>query len=83
MFKRLLWLTIGASFGFGTSFWDVRVVRNTVERYAPRRVTSGAATAIRSIGSEVRAAVSDGRQAMHEQEAALRARLETRFPNSS
>lgn len=78
MFKRLLWLTIGASFGVGSSFWVARFIRHTVERYTPRRVTSSAATAIRTIGGDLRAAVNDGRQAMQAKEAALRAELETR-----
>lgn len=78
MFKRMLWLTIGASFGFGTSFWVSRVVKQTVRRYAPRRVSSGVVSAVRSLGGDVRAAVSDGRTAMHEHEAALRAQLDTR-----
>ncbi len=78
MFKRLFWLTIGASFGFGTSFWVSRVVKHTVQRYAPHRVSSDLANAARSLGGDVRAAVADGRIAMHEHEAALRAQLDAR-----
>jgi hypothetical protein len=42
MFKRLFWLTMGAGFGFGVSFWLMRWVRETTEkvaeRYAPERL---------------------------------------------
>jgi hypothetical protein len=79
VFKRLLWLTIGASVGFGTSFWVTRVVKQTIDRYRPQRVSSDLAGAVRSLGSDVRAAVAEGRQAMHEQEAVLRAQLEARL----
>jgi hypothetical protein len=75
MFKRLLWLVVGASFGFGLSFWLTRVVKETVARYTPERVTNDLAGALRAFGQDLRAAVADGREAMREQEAALRAEL--------
>jgi hypothetical protein len=75
MFKRLLWLVIGAGFGFGVSFWVVRFVRTTVERYTPERVSSDLAGALRDLGQDVRAAVAEGREAMREREAELRDEL--------
>jgi hypothetical protein len=75
MFKRLLWLVVGASFGFGLSFWLTRVVKETVARYTPERVSNDLAGALRAFGQDLRAAVADGRDAMREQEAALRAEL--------
>jgi hypothetical protein len=75
MFKRLFWLVIGASFGFGMSFWLTRTVKQTVARYAPERVGDDLAGALRGFREDLRAAVADGRQAMREQEAALRADL--------
>lgn len=80
MFKRLLWLLIGVGFGFGMSFWVVRTVRRTVERYTPDRVSSDLAGAVRALGSDVRAAVAEGREAMQEREAELRAELERGRP---
>ena len=74
MFKRLFWLTVGAGFGFGSSFWLMRVVRNTVERYAPRPLTRRVAASVRTARGEVAAAVSEGRDAMREREAELRRR---------
>ena len=76
MFKRLLWLLIGAGFGFGVSFWLVRTVRQTVERYAPERVSADLAGAIRGLSGDLRAAVAEGREAMRERESELRADLE-------
>ncbi|TML56896.1 MAG: hypothetical protein E6G17_13775 [Actinobacteria bacterium] len=78
MFKRLFWLVIGAGFGFGVSFWLMRFVRSTVERYSPERVSGDMADALRSFGADIRAAVAEGREAMREREGELRADLEAR-----
>jgi hypothetical protein len=76
MFKRLFWLMIGAGFGFGVSFWLLRFVRQTVERYTPERMSSDLAGALRAFGEDLRAAVADGREAMREREDEIRAELE-------
>ena len=78
MFRRLFWLVIGAGFGFGISFWLMRFVRSTIERYSPERVSGDLADAIRSFGHDLRAAVAEGREAMRERETELRAQLERR-----
>ena len=65
MFKRLFWLCTGMGFGVGSSFWVMRAVRRTVDRYRPTRVVA-------RLEGDVRAAVSEGRIAMREREAALR-----------
>jgi len=78
VFKRLFWLVIGAGFGFGVSFWLMRFVRSTVERYSPERVSGDMADALRSFGADIRAAVAEGREAMREREGELRADLEAR-----
>lgn len=75
MFKRLFWLMIGLGFGFGASFWVMRFVRETMQRYTPERMSSDLADALRSLGSDMRAAVADGREAMREREAEIRAEL--------
>lgn len=75
MFRRLFWLLVGAGFGFGVAFWLMRFVRSTVERWSPERVSSDLAGAIRSFGADLREAVADGREAMREREAELRAEL--------
>lgn len=76
MFKRLFWLVVGAAFGFGVSFWVTRFVRETVTRYSPERVSADLAGALRQLGTDLRAAVAEGREAMREAEADLRARVE-------
>jgi hypothetical protein len=75
MFKRLLWLIIGASFGFGMSFWLTRAIKQTVERYTPERVGTDLAGALRALGADLRAAVDEGREAMRAQESVIRAEL--------
>ena len=77
MFRRLFWLIIGAGFGFGVSFWLMRFVKETVERYKPERVSADLGTALKAFGADIRAAVADGREGMREAEADLRARLES------
>ncbi len=78
MFKRLFWLVVGAGFGFGVSFWLMRFVRATVERYSPERLSSDLSGALRQLGADIRDAVAEGRAAMREREAELRADLESR-----
>jgi hypothetical protein len=80
VFKRLFWLVMGAAFGFGASFWFMRFVRETVERYSPERVSSDLAGALRSLGADIRAAVAEGRAGMREAEADLRSRIEDPRP---
>ncbi|MEY2461553.1 MAG: hypothetical protein QOG30_3383 [Acidimicrobiaceae bacterium] len=75
MFKRLFWLMIGVGFGFGVSFWMMRFVRDTMQRYTPERVSSDLAGAMKGLGTDLRAAVADGREAMREREAEIRAEL--------
>ncbi|MHB1444640.1 MAG: hypothetical protein ACYCZV_03135 [Acidimicrobiales bacterium] len=78
MFKRLFWLAVGTGLGFGMSFWIMRTVRSTIERYSPERVSSDLSDALRGFGADIRAAVSEGRQAMGERETELRESLGTR-----
>jgi hypothetical protein len=78
VFRRLFWLVIGAGFGFGVAFWLMRFVRSTVERWSPERVSSDLAGALRQFGTDLKDAVADGREAMREREAELRAELRER-----
>ena len=78
MFKRLLWLVIGAGFGFGVSFWLMRFVKETMNRYSPERMSADLAGALRSLGADIRAAAAEGREAMKEREQQLREELAPR-----
>ena len=76
MFRRLFWLVMGAGFGFWVSFWMMRIVRDTMARYSPERVSADMGGALRQFGADLREAVSEGREAMRETEARLRADIE-------
>jgi hypothetical protein len=80
MFKRLFWLSVGLSIGFGCSFWAMRAVRRAVERYAPEKVRRDLAQGARTLLVDLREAVAEGREAMRERERDLRAELERRPP---
>jgi hypothetical protein len=73
MFRRLFWLLVGVGFGFGTSFWVMRFVKETAARYSPERVSNDLADAVKGLGTDLRLALADGRAAMREREAELRA----------
>ncbi|MGQ0832988.1 MAG: hypothetical protein ACT4OV_15075 [Microthrixaceae bacterium] len=75
MFRRLFWLMMGAGFGFGMSFWLTRFVKETAARYSPERVSSDLAGAVRGLGADLRAAVTEGREAMRERELELRSEV--------
>ncbi|MEY2465338.1 MAG: hypothetical protein QOH64_3476 [Acidimicrobiaceae bacterium] len=76
MFRRLFWLVVGAGFGFGVSFWLMRFVRETVQRYSPEQMSADLGGALRNLGTDLRAAVADGREAMRERETEIRSELE-------
>jgi hypothetical protein len=78
MFKRIFWLMVGAGFGFGVSFWLMRFVRETVNRYSPERVSGDVAEALKGLGADIREAAKEGRAAMREREAQLREELAPR-----
>ncbi len=78
MFKRLFWLVVGAGFGFGVSFWLMRFVKETVSRYSPERMSNDLASALRSLGADIREAAKEGAAAMKEREAQLREELAPR-----
>lgn len=82
MVKRLFWLTVGLAVGFGTSFRLMRVMRRTVDRFLPERVSQDVRNGVRSIGAEVRAALDEGRTARREREAELRAVMGRPVPRS-
>ncbi len=74
MFKRALWFSIGC----GSSLWVMRTVRRTVERLTPHRLTQDAVAGARSAINELKAALAEGRQAMRDREAELRAEIARR-----
>jgi hypothetical protein len=78
MFKRAFWMSTGMAVGAAGAFWAKRRVEETVERYMPEQVADRAATSARNLGAAVRGAAVEGREAMRNTEAELRARVEDR-----
>lgn len=86
MFKRFFWLTVGFGSGIGTSWYVVRSVKRTVRRTVAAypaselagRAATRAARGVRTFGGDVRVAIAEGRVAMREREAELRADVERR-----
>lgn len=75
VFKRLFWVAIGLGMGLGASFWLTRLLRQTAARYSPERLSEDLAGALRNLGSDLKAAATEGREAMRERETELRERL--------
>ena len=65
MIKRILWLNVGFALGVGSSWAIMRRLRRVATRYAPTEVVD-------RWNSNVRAAVSEGRDAMRAREAAFK-----------
>lgn len=78
MFKRVRWIGMGAMLGAGGSIYAQLKMRRTAQRYLPPEVGARVADRARRLGQEVQEAVAEGRQAMAEREAELRAIVETR-----
>ncbi len=75
--KRVFWLTVGAVAGAGASVRAQRAVKRKVAPYTPEHLPGTIVGGVRSIGDGVRGAVHEGRDAMREHEARLRADLPT------
>ena len=60
------------------SYWLARFLRQTAERYSPERVSNDVVNGARRLGTDVRVAINEGREAMRKREAELRAELEIR-----
>jgi hypothetical protein len=75
MFKRLRWLGLGALAGVGGSIWAQRRVRQAVDRVMPAQLGHELRRRVGRVSADVRASLGEGRTAMAEREAELRARL--------
>lgn len=76
MFKRTFWFTTGATAGFGGAMWIRRQLLRAVRRYRPEHVQAEVTSSVRRIGADLRRAVREGRTAMADREAELRAVLQ-------
>jgi hypothetical protein len=73
--RRVFWFGTGATAGFGAAMWVRRQVLRTVRRYTPERVQADVSTSVRRLGTDLRAAVTEGRAAMADREVELRSAL--------
>lgn len=79
MFKRVRWVAIGFGAGVGASVYAYRAMRRTVERHTTPEFRD-TAKRVDALRRDVVAAVSEGRDAMHEREAELQARIANGSP---
>ncbi|MFN8035971.1 MAG: hypothetical protein U0V73_08560 [Acidimicrobiia bacterium] len=77
MFKRLTGFFFGYLAGLLSSWYLVRRIRERLARYRPPAVANRVTRGVTTAGQTVRAAVADGRVAMRDREAELRAELAT------
>ncbi|MGH9111019.1 MAG: hypothetical protein ACRDZN_01750 [Acidimicrobiales bacterium] len=75
LLRRFVWFTTGATAGFGGAMWVRRRVLRAVHRYAPEQLQADMTTSARRVGTRVRDAVAEGRDAMRDREAELRSEL--------
>jgi hypothetical protein len=75
MFKRLFWLLVGVALGFGASVWFTRAVKRTLRRLSPPVVGESLVKRVKRTAGDLRVAVAEGRDAMQQREASLRAEL--------
>jgi hypothetical protein len=79
MFKRARWISAGFVLGVGSSYALTRRVKRTVQRYTPPRVADRITGTATNLRKDVHAAVGEGRDAMREREADLRAEVGRRW----
>lgn len=78
MFKRITWMGVGMAVGAAGAFRAKRKVEETVERYLPEQVATRASSSAKGLGRTMRAAATEGRDAMRATETELRARVDAR-----
>ena len=66
-------MAAGLAVGAGASLWAERKARALAAKYSPSGMAGGAASRARGLPGDVVAAVKEGRQAMREREAQLKA----------
>ena len=81
MTTRLRWMGLGMIAGAGGTVWAERRLRRRVERYLPAQLRADVAARVRAAGSDLRGALEEGRAAMTQREAELRAQLRLAPPS--
>lgn len=75
MFKRIVWMGVGAAAGSASTVWAQRKVKTQIERASEKFAPSNAG---KVVADRVRDAVAEGRAVMVETEADLRGRIDRR-----
>ena len=75
MMKRVTWFVSGAIAGVAGASYTKKKVKATASQLAPSNIAKNAVAKVKDKGHDVIDAVRDGRDAMKEKEAELRARL--------
>jgi hypothetical protein len=73
MFKRVRWVAVGYGLGATTSYLAARRLRRTAQKYTPNEVATRVGSTVGGTARSVQSAVSQGRSAMRDREAELRA----------
>jgi hypothetical protein len=73
VFKRAKWVGTGLALGVGSSLWAQWKMKAVLARYRPGGMGGTAVTKAKVWPGRVRAAIQEGRVAMREREAELRA----------
>ncbi|HTN78357.1 MAG TPA: hypothetical protein VMK16_01690 [Acidimicrobiales bacterium] len=74
--KRVVWFTVGAAAGVAGTAWTQKKVKQAAAAARPRAVANRAAGVVRQRGSDLVDAIREGRLAMQQKEAQLRAELD-------
>lgn len=69
---------MGMGFGAGASVWAQRRLKRWLRSYTPPEVAQRTTQRAQQAGSDLRAALVEGRQAMRQREVELRAEVERR-----
>ncbi len=73
--KRMVWTALGLGAGVATAVMVSRWMRRQRERYSPANIGRVASEGARDLGALFRDALDEGRRAMAEREAEIRASL--------
>lgn len=71
MLKRTFWFTAGTAAGLGSSYWVQRRVKRVAARFTPEGLQREVSGAARSVSTNVKAAVTEGREAARVRESEL------------
>lgn len=72
MFKRVIWLGLGAAAGSAGTVWTQRKVKEQIDRTRPSAILDKARSGVGELRATVTAAIDEGRSVMRESEREMR-----------